>query len=80
MISNYIVDGKFGDVIYTLSTANLERLYPFTIEPVRVGFNEINKYTINSITNYITDVYGHIINLNDVDVSLSFILKEQKIS
>ena len=54
MISNSLVDGKYGDVIYTFSTANLERSYPFTIEPIRVGFREINKYTINSISIYIT--------------------------
>ena len=77
MISNSILEGKYGDVICTLSTANLTRSYPFYIEPTRVGFNEINKYTISSITIYITDVYGRIINLNGVDVSFSFIIKEQ---
>ena len=60
LISNSLADGKYGDVIYTLSTANLERSYPFTIEPIRVGLNEINKYTISSITIYITDVLGWI--------------------
>ena len=64
LISNSIVDGKYGDVIYTLSTANLTRSYTFYLEPTRVGFNEINKYTISSITIDITDVYGRIINLN----------------
>ena len=77
LISNSIVDGKYGDVIYTLSTANSVRSYPFYVEPIRVGFNEINKYTISSITIYLTDVYARIINLNEVDVSFSFIIKEQ---
>ena len=76
LISNSIVDWKYGDVIYTLSTANLTRSYPFNLEPTRVGFSEINKYTISSITVYITDVYGRIINLNGVDVSFNFIIKE----
>ena len=80
LISNSIVDGKYGDVIYTLSTANLTRSYPFYLEPTRVGFNEINKYTISSITIYVTDVYGRIVNLNGVDVSFSFIIKEQQIT
>ena len=74
MISNSLVDGKYGDAIYTFSTANLERSYPSTIEPIRVGFCEINKYTINSINIYISDVYGRI-DLNGVDGSFSFILK-----
>ena len=77
MISNSIVDGKYGEVIYTLSTANLTGSYRFNLEPTRVGFSEINKYTISRITVYITDVYGRIINLNGVDVSFSFIIKEQ---
>ena len=38
LVSNSLVDEKYGDVIYTFSTANLERSYPFTIEPIRVGF------------------------------------------
>ena len=76
MISNSIVDGKYGDFIYTLSTANLVRSYHFYIEPIRVGFNKINKYTISSISIYITDVYGRTINLDGFDVSFSFILKE----
>ena len=36
LISNSLVDDKYGDVIDTFSTANLERSYPFTIEPIRV--------------------------------------------
>ena len=77
LISNSIVDGKYSDVIYKFSTANLERSFPFSMQPQRVRFNEINKSIINSITIYITDVYGRIINLNGVDVSFSFIIKEQ---
>ena len=46
LISNSLVNGKYGDVIYTLSTANLTRSYPFNLEPTSVGFSEINKYTI----------------------------------
>ena len=34
LISNSLVDGKYVDVIYTFSTANFERSYPFTIEPM----------------------------------------------
>ena len=69
-----------GDVVYTLSTANLSRLYPFTVEPIRVGFSELNKHYIDSITIYMTDVNGRLINLNGVDVSLYLIIKEDKIT
>ena len=76
LLSNSLVDGNWGDVIYSLSTANLSRSYPFTLEPTRVGFSELNKHNIDSITIYMTDVNGRIINLNGVDVSLYLIIKE----
>ena len=76
LISNSIVDGNWGDVVYTLNTANLSRSYPFTIEPTRVGFSELNKHNIDSISIRMTDVNGKIINLNGVDVSLYLIIKE----
>ena len=80
LISNYIIDGRYSDVIYPLSTANLERSYPFNIETILVGFCKINKYTISSRSIYIIDVYERIIKLNGIDVSFSFILKELKLS
>jgi hypothetical protein len=76
LIDNSLVDGNFSDIIYALSTANLTRAYPFTKEPNRVGYSEINKNIINSIRIYITDVYGRIINFNDVETSFTLILKE----
>ena len=78
LINNSVVDGNWGNVLYTLSTANLLRSYPFTIEPRRVGFSEINKYNIDSITIHMTDVNGRIINLNGVNVSLYLIIKENR--
>ena len=75
-----MVNGRYSDAIYTLSTANIARSYPFNIETLREGFCKIIKYTISSISIYITDVYGGIINLNGVDISFSFILKELQLS
>ena len=77
MISNSLVDGNWGDVLYCLSTANLSRSFPFAVEPKRVGFSELNKHYIDSITIHMTDVNGRIINLNGVDVSLYLIIEEQ---
>jgi len=76
LIDNSLVDGNFSDIIYALSTADLTRAYPFTKEPQRVGYSEINKYIINSIRIYITDVFGRIINFNEVETSFTLILKE----
>ena len=75
LVDNSIVD---GDVIYTISTADLRRSYPFKDEPILKGFCEVNKTIIKSIGIYITDVLGKIINLNKVDTSFTFILKDNK--
>ena len=78
LLSNSLVDGNWGDVIYSLSTANVSRSYPFTIEPTRVGFSELNKHNIDSITIHMTDVNGRIVNLNGIDVSLYLIIEEDR--
>ena len=38
LVENSIVDGEYGDVIYTISTADLRRSYPFKDEPILKGF------------------------------------------
>ena len=42
--------GNVGDVIYTISTADLRQSYPFKDEPILKGFCEVNKTIINSYT------------------------------
>ena len=78
LVDNSIVDGEYGDVIYTISTADLRRNYPFKDEPILKRFCEENKKNIKSIRIYITDALGKIINLNEVDTSFTFILKDNK--
>ena len=68
-------DGSYSDTIYTVSSAAFTRSYPFSKEPIRISYCEVNKTIINSIRIYITDVFGRIINLNGVDTSFSFIIK-----
>ena len=38
LVDNANVDGKYGDVIYTISTTDLRRSYPFKDEPILKGF------------------------------------------
>ena len=38
LVDNSIVDREYGDVIYTISTAELRRSYPFKDEPISKGF------------------------------------------
>ena len=66
-------------MIYTISTAVLRRSYPFKDELILKGFCEVTKTIINSSRIYITDALGKIINLNKVDTSFTFILKDNKI-
>ena len=73
LVANSMVDGEYGDVIYTIITADLRRSYPFKDEPILKGFCEVNKTIINSIRIYVTDALGTIINLNKVDTSFTFI-------
>ena len=77
VISNSIVDGRYSDTIYTVSTAAFTRSYQFSKEPTRISYCKVKKTIINSNRIYITDVFGRIINLNGVDTSFSFIIKEE---
>ena len=65
-------------MIYTISTADLRRSYPFKYQSILKGFCEVNKTIINNIRMYITDALGKIINLNKVDRSFTLILKDNK--
>ena len=78
LVDNSSVDGEYGDVIYTISTADLRRSYPFKDESILKGFCEVNKTTINSIRIYIADELRKIIKLNKLDTSFTFILKDNK--
>ena len=80
LVENSVVDTEYGDVIYTISTTDLRGRYPFKDEQILKGFCEVNKTIINSIRIHITDALGKkIINLNKVDRSFTFILKDHKI-
>ena len=78
LISKSIVDGSYSDTIYTVSTAALIKSYPFSKEPTRISYCEVNKTIINNNRIYMAaDVCGRIINLNGVDKVFSFIIKEE---
>ena len=80
LVDNSIVDGECGDVIYTISTADLRRSYPFKDEPILKGFREVDKTIKSNIRIYITDASGKIINIIKVNTSFTFILlKDNKI-
>ena len=75
LINKSLVDGEETDIIYSFSTSVLKPSYSFTLEPLRVTFNPINKITISSIRIQITDGKKRLLDLNGADTSFSLILK-----
>ena len=75
LINESLVDGKETDNIYLFSTSVLRPSYSFTLEPLRVTFNPINKITISSIRMWVTDGKKRSVDLNGADTSFSLILK-----
>lgn len=78
LLSNSSVSGKYGDVLYQFSTSNLHPSYPFEKTSNVVGslYSPINTRLISTIRIYITDQNGNPVDLNDQEVSLVLILKE----
>ena len=77
IISESLVDGDETDIIYTFGTNDLTPSYAFTKEPLRVQYNPVNKYIINTMRIYITDGKRRIIDLNNADTAFSLILREK---
>ena len=76
LISDSIVSGRSSDILHSFGTATLERSFPFKIEPRRALFNKINSHDINKIRIYITDTLGRPIDLNEIPISLTLILRK----
>ena len=77
LTNDSLVDGEESDIIYSFSTSVLRPSYSFTLEPMRVTYNPVNKNRISSIRIYITDGKRRIVNLNGADTAFSLILKKQ---
>ena len=77
LTNDSLVDGEESDIIFSFSTSVLQASYSFTLEPMRITFNPVNKNTISSIRIYITDGKRRIVDLNGADTAFSLILKKQ---
>ena len=78
LINDSLVDGEDTDIIYSFSTSVLKPSYSFTIEPIIVTFNPVNKNSISNINIYITDEKRRLIDLNGADTSFSLLLKKRE--
>ena len=78
LISFSSVSGKLGDVLYRFSTANLQLSYPFKINETINNplYTKLNTSKIRDLRIYITDGRNNPIDLNDVPINLTLLLKE----
>ena len=78
LLSDSRVSGKQGDVLYRFSVANLQISYPFEIKETipRPLFNKINTNIIKELRIYITDGLNNPLDLNDIPINLTLLLKE----
>jgi len=77
LLSNSIISGKRSNVLYTFSTNTKTRSLPFEIQPHNYLWNKINNKVISEVTFYITDDEDREVDLNDIDISLTVVLREE---
>lgn len=75
LLSESIVSGIESDVLYQFSVDNLPLSYPFHIEPKRALFSKINSNIIKEIRIYITDMFDRPVDLNNIPISMTLLLK-----
>lgn len=74
-----IVDGKATDVLFSFSTDNLSRGYPFSFEPTNIMFSPLAGNNISNVKFYLTRFDGSIIDLNSIPTSFTVIIKGENI-
>ena len=69
------ISGKKSNVLYTFSTSTKTRSMPFEIQPYNYLWSKINTKTITEVTFWFTDDEDREVNLNDIDISLTVVIK-----
>ena len=75
LLSDSIISGKKSNVLYTFSTSTKTRSMPFEIQPYNYLWSKINTKTITEVTFWFTDDEDREVNLNDIDISLTVVIK-----
>ena len=75
LLSDSIISGKRGNVLYTFSTNTKTRSLPFEIKPRHYLWNKINTRIISTVEFYFTDDEDREVDLNDIDISLTVVMK-----
>ena len=77
LLSDSIISGKRSNVLCTFSRNTKTRSLPFEIQPMNYLWNKINNKVISEVTFYITDDLDREVDLNDIDISLTVVMREQ---
>ena len=75
LLSDSIISGKRSNVLYTFSTNTKTRSLPFEIQPRHFLWNKINTKYISEVAFYITDNEDREVDLNNIDISLTVVMK-----
>ena len=75
LLSDSIISGKRGNVLSTFSTNTKTRSLPFQIQPRHYLWNRINSKYISEVNFYFTDDEDREVDLNDIDISLTVVMK-----
>ena len=75
--SDSIISGIQSDILYRFSVDNLPLSYPFHIEGRRLLYSKINTNVINELRIYITDALNRPIDLDNIPVNMTLLLREK---
>ena len=76
LLSDSIISGKRSNVLYTFSTSTRTRSLPFEIQPINYLWNKVNTKHISEVTFFMTDDEDREVDLNDIDISMTIVMKE----
>ena len=75
-MSYSIVSGKRSNVLFTFPTNTKTRSLPFKEHPeINYLWHKINKKYISEVRFYMTDDEDREVDLNDIDISLTVVIK-----
>lgn len=77
IISNSIVSGIESDVLYRFSVDDLTLSFPFHVEGKRLLYSKINTTIIKDLRIYITDELNRPVDLNNISVNITLLIKEE---
>ena len=75
LLSDSIISGKRSNVLYSFSTSTKTRSMPFEIQPFNYLWSKINSTAISEVTFWFVDDEDREVDLNDIDISLTVVIK-----